>query len=355
MTSTKSGARAILLLPVFALAVSLAACAPAASPTPSATPTRAGAHTAAPKPRTNTAPAQTFGGDCDSILSTASVSAAVGATVALDAATLTGPIDYAVPSVGGTECDWSDPAGKGVQQLSLFTLPASLFQAGDKAMDCSTGSGAATCYFNAVDSGYWFSGYLVSGGNVSAATAQAAATGLETRLAAAAKSAGAVPSPTPIAGAWTKPASCEALGTTAGIVAASGSPTLQPDSLDTESDMADGYYAALAGSNYLGCTFSAIGAVAPGKLQGFTVELAPGGAWAKPRIAADGDGVTVARVAIPGADTAYTLTDTTQTPSLGITYIEVFDGVNWVAFEPYGGPITVSQLDPVITAILASL
>jgi hypothetical protein len=55
-------------------------------------------------------------------------------------------------------------------------------------------------------------------------------------------------------------------------------------------------------------------------------------------------------VSIPGTDAAFTFSN-----KQGIQYLEVFKGVNWVAFEPFGGPISVAKLTPVIGSILKAL
>jgi len=235
--------------------------------------------------------------------------------------------------------------------MDLFALPATLEPPGDKPSDCNVSSGVDECYFNAVYSGYWFSGNLIAVNGVTATPAPAAVSSVEALLKASAMTAGPPPTTKPIAGAWTKPADCDALNTAAGIVAASGSPTLEANPLDTQSDAPDGYYTALTDSGYLGCEYSSDNNVAAGKLQGFTVELAPGGAWAQNELASPpAAAYTKTPVSIPGTDAAYTFSN-----KQGIQYLEVFKGVNWVAFEPFGGPITVAQLTPVIGGILKAL
>ncbi|HEX4058521.1 MAG TPA: hypothetical protein VHX87_09425 [Galbitalea sp.] len=348
MTPTRRGVRAILLLPALVLIGSLAACAPAVPTTTSPPSASASAKpTAAP----NTPPAVAFGGNCESMLETKTATAFLGAPVSLAASPIVGPPDYAVTSLGGLECIWSDPTSKGEQFLDVFALRADLEPPGDKPLDCDAGSGADQCYFNVVDGGYWFSGHAIAVNGVTATPTPAAVASIEALLKADAKTASAPPATKAVAGAWTKPADCNALNTAAGIVAASGSPTLQANPLDTESDAPDAYYTALTTSGYLGCAYASDGTVATGKLQGFTVELAPGGAWAQKLLSSPPEaGYTKASVSIPGTDAAYTFSDTQ-----GIEYIEVFKGVNWVAFEPFGGPISVAQLTPVIGGILKAL
>jgi hypothetical protein len=285
------------------------------------------------------------------MLETKTATAFLGAPVSLSPRTILGPADFSVASLGGLECLWNDPTSKGEQFLDVFALPANLEDPSDKALDCSTDSGVNECYFNVVDGAYWFSGQLIAVNGVTATPSPAATKSVETLLAANARTAGAFPTVTPVAGAWTRPTDCNALNATAGIVAASGSPTLIANPLDTESDAPDGYYTALTKSGYLGCAYSANGTVAAGKLQGFTVEIAPGGGWAQNELSApDSAGFTKASVTVPGADAAYTFSN-----SQGLQYLEVFKGVNWVAFEPYGGPFTIAQLTPVIDGILKAL
>jgi hypothetical protein len=285
------------------------------------------------------------------MLETKTATAFLGAPVSLAPSPIVGPPDYAVTSLGGLECIWADPTSKGEQFLDVFALPAALEAPGDKALDCDAGSGADQCYFNVIDGGYWFSGHAIAVNGVTATPTPAAVTSIEALLNANAKTAGAPPATKPVAGAWTKPVDCNALNTAAGIVAASGSPTLEADPLDTESDAPDGYYTALTTSGYLGCVYATDGTVPKGQLQGFTVELAPGGGWAQKLLSGPPTaGYTKAAISVPGADAAYTFSD-----AQGVEYIEVFKGVNWVAFEPFGGPITLAQLTPVIAGILKAL
>jgi hypothetical protein len=348
MTPTRRGARAIMLLPALVLIGSLAACAPAVptnttspSTTPSSTPTTA----------PNSAPAVAFGGNCESMLETKSATAFLGAPVTLAPSPIVGPSDFSTTALGGLECVWNDPTSNGNQFLDVFALPADLKPLDAKTLECDTGSGADQCYFNVVDGAYWFSGHVIAVNGVSATPTPAATKSVEALLKANAATAGAPPATHVVAGAWTRPTDCTALNSSAGIIAASGSPTLQANPLDTESDAPDGYYTALTHSGYLGCSFASDGTVASGKLQGFTVELAPGGAWAQNRLASPPTaGYTKSAVTIPGTDAAYTFSN-----AQGIQYIEVFKGVNWVAFEPFGGPISVAQLTPVIGAILTAL
>lgn len=348
MTPTRRGVRAFLLLPAIILIGSLAACAPAVPTTTSSPSASASSQpTAAP----NSPPAVAFGGNCESMLETKTATAFLGAPVSLAPSPIVGPPDYAVTSLGGLECVWADATSTGEQFLDVFALPANLEVADDKTLDCDTGSGADQCYFNVIDGGYWFSGHAIAVNGVTATPTPAAVASIEALLKANAATAGDPPATKQVAGAWTKPADCDALNSAAGIVAASGSPTLEPDPLDTESDAPDGYYTALTTSGYLGCAFGTDGKVAKGQLAGFTVELAPGGAWAQKLLTApQAAGLTKAAVSIPGADAAYTFSD-----AQGVEYIEVFKGVNWVAFEPFGGPITVAQLTPVIGGILKAL
>lgn len=337
-----------MLLPILALIGSLAACAPAVPNTISSPAAGSSAHpTVAP----NTPPAVAFGGNCESMLQTKTATAFLGAPVTLAPNPIVGPADYAVSSLGGLECVWNDPTSNGNQFLDVFALRADLEPSDAKPLECDTGSGADQCYFNVIDGDYWFSGHLIAVNGVTATPSPAATKSVEALLKADAKTAGTPPAANSVAGAWTKPADCTALDTAAGIIAASGSPTLQANPLDTESDAPDGYYTALTHSGYLGCAYASDGTVASGKLQGFTVELAPGGAWAQSELTSPPSaGLTNAAVTIPGTDAAYTLSN-----AQGPQYIEVFKGVNWVAFEPFGGPISVKQLTPVISAILSAL
>ena len=355
MTPTSHGVRAALILPVLVLIAATAACASAgpassgSSNSSGSTPSGSAAATTpvATPAATVAAATQTFGGDCEKVLTIAAASTAIGATVELFDRVEWGPSDYASTSLGGLNCVWQGHKASAQQFIDLIILPAAV--ASDpsaKALDCDTTAGYSECYFNLVVSGYWFSGRDSGKAGTNLAGIKAKTAQLVAALTASAGTAVAPTAAPVVAGAWTKPTSCKALGTLAGVVAASGSPTLKPSALDSEPDNPDGYYAALKTSGYLGCAWATNGTVAAGKLDGFTVELAGGGAFAKPfAITSDFTPVTV-----PGADAAYVQKDGT-----GIDYLEVFKGSNWAAFEPYGNGMTLAQATPIATAVLSAL
>ena len=350
MTAPLHGVRAALIIPVLVLIAATAACA---SATPSASSSSTPASPASPATPVATptatvaAATQAFGGDCENVLTDAAASADIGATIEPFTAQQWGPSDYASASLGGLNCVWQGHKASAQQFIDLIILPSAV--AADptaKPLECDTTDGYSECYFNLVVSGYWFSGRDSGKTGTNLAATKSVTAKVVAGLTASAATAVAPTAAPVVAGAWTKPANCKALGTLAGVVAASGSPTLKPTSLDSEPDNPGGYYAALKTSGYLGCAWATNGTVAAGKIDGFTVELASGGAFAKPlAITSDFKPVTVS-----GADSAYTLTDST-----GVDYLEVFKGSNWAAFEPYGGTMTLAQIAPVATAVLNAL
>jgi hypothetical protein len=256
--------------------------------------------------------------------------------------------EFVVPAVGGLRCDWDQPGGTHFQSLDLIVLPASVASASSyAAFNCVSNAGPdlGDCNFNAVYSGYWFSGMVQLDENSTNAQAQAAAVLLEKQLQASAAAAGPAPARVSITGAWKTPASCAALDSSGGIADALGSPDLTPVASDAsaEDGNPDGYNAALKIAAYLPCSWQDDSMP---DVRSFAVFLYPGGGWAKSHLVSSGS----TPVTIAGADSA------DLNPGIeGTQLLSVFVGTNAFVVEPSGTGITTAQLSTVASAVLKDL
>ena len=342
MTSRNRGARALVLIPVVGLVVALAACSTGtgsggSSTTPSPTPTAAAV----------TTPTFVFGNDCSSVVSASELATVLGTEVApTSSIPWLDESDWAVPSLGGVRCDWQAASSAHAQSLDLIVLPASAASSSSyQAFDCTSNatSSIGDCDFNAVYSGYWFSGMLQLDTGSTNAQAQAAAVQLEAALKQSASSAPKAPGVAAITGAWTKPASCAAVDQAGDVSSSLGSPAviLQGSGSTIEDGNPDAYTAAVSTSAYLACAWESADSS-----RGFAVYLYPGGAWARADLVSSAS--TTAQVA--GATSAY------LSPGIeGSSLLDVFVGNNAFVVEQSSLTITTAQLDTVAAAIIKAM
>ena len=337
MTVKNPGVCAILLLPTLVIVFALAACSSGgSSPTSSST-------ALAP---TVTSPTFVFDSKCSSIVSTDDLSTDLGTQIMLEGS---GPwldeSEWAVSAVNGVRCDWESSSSAHAQSLDLIVIPASVGKASSyPAFDCVTNANSSIgdCDFNAVYSGYWFSGMVQLDNGSTNAQAQAAAVVLETQLEKSAAAAGKAPAVAAITGAWPKPISCSAVDSAGKISRSLGSPALalQGQSATIENGNPDAYTAAVSSSSYLPCNWEAADSS-----TGFAVYLYPGGAWAKPDLVSSAS----KSASVTGATSAY------LSPGIeGSSLLDVFVGPNAFVVEPDPG-VTDAQLETVAAHVIKGM
>ncbi len=337
MTRRNPGVRAVLPLPALVIVFALAACSSGGSGASPSSSTKAA---------TVTSPAFVFDNHCSSIVSTADLTTDLGASIMLeDSGPWLDESEWAVSAVGGVRCDWESSSSAHAQSLDLIVVPASVGKASSyPAFDCvsDTASSIGECGFNAVYSGYWFSGTVQLDNGSTNAQAQAAAVRLETQLKRSAVAAGKAPAIATITGAWPKPISCSAVDSAGRISQSLGSPAvvLQGQSATIESGNPDAYTVAVTSSSYLPCSWESADSSA-----GFGVYLYPGGAWAKPDLLSSSS----KSVSVRGATSAY------LSPGIeGSSLLDVFVGPNAFVVEQDPG-VTDSQLETVAAAVITGM
>lgn len=262
------------------------------------------------------APAQLFGGDCDSVITTSQVDDIVGVKMSDDPDTvtgllgdteakLTGAYGFVTRQIGGLNCSWVG-TGKGAPPLiSLTFVPANLVTNLDKQVNCADNnpSDSGSCSIDMVVDRVRIFGSIGQGGgaeNLRIATAVLAIV-----TAAAAKEDGSV-GHTQGEGEWPLPVDCDALDAVADIAG---------DPVDHMGDSSPSivYADLLNNGNNLRCDWSS-----------GVAEYRSGGAWAEPEIAALPD---TTEIDVPGFDHVY------KVKYFDAYAYHFFRGKNWLMID----------------------
>ena len=290
------------LVAVFLSAIALSGCAtPVPQESPSASVEPLLAETAAPQP--GSAPAQVFGGDCDTIFTDSDVSTAVGREVST---TTFGGIQLGsevFTQAGGVECYWRASDGT---QVYVGVLPEDTVDfVDDNECDALIELSGPMCAFSAHNAGMRLVGTVRVGDGDTAAQLSAVGSlqGLFSQRATAATS---VPAPVLDPTAWLPLSYCEQYSGEANWY---------------DGGFYDGYYTpayrALRGGGLGQCeTF------VNGDADSISVAVLGGARWIEAEVAAQ-----------PGVEKRNSTLEAVyvgpELPS-GFFYVDVFDGVNWL-------------------------
>lgn len=348
--------------------VGLTGCAPAvpshttADSKPSATPT--------PTPAQSVAPPVVFGGNCNSILSAATVKSVTGTALALQPAALKqwpsgeggDGASNAVAMLGGVGCDWDSPTVALPPRLIISALSATVgvHPPADTVTCAPNGTSfegpVEECGGSTTASGYWFSWTLGQLTNISQAAALAKANALVAQLRMSAAQAGTLTSFVRPA-RRTQPVNCTQFATDTGlpgVLTTTGMAVLTPQTDGPTSDPV--HSAGLAASKAVGESscgwnkqpFEGDGASQPS----FVVTVYPGEAWYLQIYHAAIGAHTIST--IPGVADAVEVAPVPNASFQRIgTQLAMADGVDLVVFD--WNAFTWSSQNTVIPKVLTAL
>jgi hypothetical protein len=262
------------------------------------------------------APAQLFGGDCDSVITTAQVNDIVGVDLSDDPdevtgllgdteAKLTGAYGFVTRQIGGLNCSWVG-TGKGAPPfVSLTFVPANIVANLDKQVNCADNNpdDSGSCSIDMVVDRVRIFGAIGQAGGEENLRIAAAVLAIVT--AAAAEQDGSV-GHTRAEGEWPLPVDCDALDAGADIAG---------DPVDHMGDGASSivYADLLNDGNNLRCDWSS-----------GVAEYRSGGAWAEPTIAALPD---TTEIDVAGFDHVY------KVKYYDAYIYHFFRGKNWLMID----------------------
>jgi hypothetical protein len=349
----------ILLGAYIVVALCVTGCAPVTpaaeprptTPTDTAKPTPSPTPTPTPTPDPAALPAQVFGGDCETALSAATVSSALGAQVT--------PANYyessserAPQTRGGIACTWRSSKSDTFADVVILNLT----ERDAKDKDETYCYGATTvakdshgsCRTTQAVGEYWFSAVMYTPAGTTNSQTKKAVMKLVSALSTSAAEAGSPPEVVTAATAWKRPRSCTDLSKLAHVPTVTKSAALVAQSTDTSGgERTDGLYTAIENAQVFGCAWAPAGKAPSGQIDGFSLLALPGGAWMQDEIAA-----------IPGAtepvvDGVERIITTPGQYDEGYSVIDVFNGANWI--EANCKASEVDQLLPGLAAMVKVL
>jgi hypothetical protein len=299
------------------------------------------------------APEQILGGDCSALLSTADVSALLGAPVAPVTGRSMSPLHAAVAAMGGLSCLWSEGDGQNMAALSTVVEAATAYDVRgtgpvDDGVWCYGSLPAMECSFSVVSGPLWMSGHVYTAAGENEADARAAVTSLgddfrALELAEPAREAAQ-------ATAWSL-SDCSELDGTVDVGALLQSPGFRGSTSDVvPGDIDGGIYAAVDTLGVFGCDWYQQTDVPEGDLGGFSVVALPGGAWVKAQALA-WPGAT--EIDLPGVELAVLVPWDPAVPDQ--ESLNVFDGVNWLQVTSRQDVMATVPVIPTLVAALNGL
>jgi len=290
-----------------------------AGPAPEASP--AGTASSAPNPTPTAAAgdaAIVFGGDCESILPTKAITAALGEDFPLVERDLN---KEARMQIGGLQCTWTSDVYTGFPSLEVFFAPANDTVRHASEVECNDmGEDASYCVFDLGESsGYRASGIALLPPDVSAKLPSAVRE--FTRLFAESAAASVAPMPEVQLTLWDGSSSCEQLDARARI-----SQLAPGAALHVDPDPADRPLSYVSAEREVGnkrCMWISEGSGAHGS-EGFYLDIRPGGAASYS--ASDLEGAE--QVELEGADEAWMLAIPDNK-----WFLNVLDGPNLLMFR----------------------